>query len=388
MEDWKGNMSKRRASDAINGIMSDRIPQWDFPDNVLLAQRIVNYDIWENTERTSVDLLKQYDIDTTHYIPGGIAEWNFPLVRYYNEVDYIENEDIRPYLKAYRKETARPYRSMYDNLGMKSSASFWGMAPTMAMKGYGFDSPEQVLEFNPQEHDSFTLGERTSFFKDYYREKQALLGDSCLMVGWYYHTLFMWPVEIFGWENFMLAAMSDPDRFKVILDQFYEISKRDLSAMSNVEELPLIACHDDLCNANGPMFSPDWYREYIYDRYSELTCILHSAGKKALFVCDGNTAPLLNDVAATGFDGIAVDGTTDLREVKKSFSGKMIVGGMKPAIVSNGTLEQIEGMVKETVAIIGNEPGYFFQCPGMNGKTSLENIDHYQRCIREYGRRE
>jgi hypothetical protein len=380
-------MSKQRALNAINGIMSDRIPQWDFPDNVLLAKKILPYDIWENTERTSVDLFKHYDIDMTHYIPGGIAEWNFPLVRYYNDADYIQNEDTLPYIKAYKKETAKPYRSMYDNLHMHCSASFWGMAPTMAMDKYCFESPEDVLNFNPQEKDSFTLEERIVFFKDYYRQKQDLFGDHCLFMGWYYHTLFMWPVEIFGWENFMLAALTDPERFKEILDQFYEISKRDLTAMSTVEGLPLIGCHDDLCNANGPMFSPDWYREFIYDRYSELTSILHRNGKKALFVCDGNTTPVLGDIAATGFDGISSDGNTDLGDIKKFFSGKIITGGMKPAVVSGGTPAQIEQMVKETVAIIKDEPGYFFQCPGMNGKTPLENVDHYQQCIRKYGRR-
>ncbi len=367
--------------------MGDRIPQWDFPDNVLLAKEIAAYDIWEDTERTAVDLYRHFDIDMTHYIPGGIAEWNFPLVRYYNEADYIENDDTKPYLKAYKKETVKPYRSMYDTLDMHCSASFWGMAPTMAMKGYRFNSPEEVLAFNPLEKDHFTLAERTAFFQSYYKEKQELFGDSCLFMGWYYHTLFMWPVEIFGWENFMLAALTDPERFKEILDQFYAISKRDLTAMSAVEGLPLIGCHDDLCNANGPMFSPDWYREFIYDRYGELTSILHAAGKKALFVCDGNVVPLLDDVAATGFDGISVDGNSDLRAITGRFSGKIIVGGMNPAVLSGGTFDQIEHMVKKTVAAVKEEPGYFFQCPGMNGKTPLKNVEHYQRCIRKYGQR-
>jgi hypothetical protein len=367
--------------------MSDRIPQWDFPDNVLLAQKIAPYDIWEDTERTAVDLFKHFDVDMTHYIPGGIAEWNFPLVRYYNDADYIENDDTRPYLRAYKKKAVKPYRSMYDMMGMSCSASFWGMAPTMAMKGYCFDSPEEVLEFNPLEKDPFTLEERTAFFQNYYKQKQDLFGDSCLFMGWYYHTLFMWPVEIFGWENFMLAAMTDPDRFKEILDQFYEISKRDLTAMAAVESLPLIGCHDDLCNANGPMFSPNWYREFIYDRYSELTSILHTAGKKALFVCDGNVIPLLDDVTATGFDGISIDGHSDLKTVVKKCSQKIIVGGMKPAVVSGGTLEQIEQMVKETVDAVRDEPGYFFQCPGMNGKTPIKNVEYYQYCIRKYGQR-
>lgn len=380
-------MSKQRALDAINGIMSDRIPQWDFPDNVLLAEKTVTYDIWEDTEKTSVDLIKHCDIDMTHYIPGGIAEWNFPLVRYYADADYVENEDTRPYLRTYKKETPRPYRSMYDALGMSSSASFWGMAPTMAMKKYMFDSPEEALEFNPKEHDTATLEERIEFFRSYYREKQALLGDDCLFIGWYYHTLFMWPVELFGWENFMIAAMMDPERFQEILDQFYELSKRDLSAIAAVDDLPLIGCHDDLCSATGPMFPPEWYRTYIYDRYSELNTIIHNAGKKTIFVCDGNVEPLLSDVAATGFDGIAVDGQTDLEPVVKTFSGKIIVGGMKPAILSGGTFDQIENMVRETVEIIKDEPGYFFQCPGMNGKTPIESVDHYQQCIRKYGAR-
>ena len=380
-------MSKKRALDAINGIMSDRIPQWDFPDNVLLAEKVVPYDIWENTERTSIDLLKHFDIDMTHCITGGIAEWNFPLVRYFADAEYVENDDCTPYLRAYKKETQRPYQSMYDKLQMTCSASFWGMAPTMAMNGYAVDSSEDVLQFNPMEHDTFTLEERTSFFQNYYKEKQSLLGDDCLMMGWYYHTLFMWPVEIFGWENFMVASMTDEKRFQEILDQFFELSKRDFTALAAVDNLPLIGCHDDLCNSNGPMFSPVWYREHIYDRYSEITNILHRAGKKALFVCDGNVVPLLDDVAITGFDGIAIDGHADLKSTVEKFSGKIITGGMQPAIVSNGTLDQIEQLVKDTVEIVKDEPGYFFQSVGMIGKTPIKNVEHYQDCIKKYGKR-
>ena len=380
-------MSKQRAIDAINGIMSDRIPQWDFPDNVLLAEKIIPYDIWEDTERTSIDLLKAFDIDMIHCIPGGIAEWNFPLVRYFTDAEYVENEDTMPYLRAYKKETKRPYQSMYDNLGMKCSASFWGMAPTMAMNGYAFESPEDVLKFNPLEHDSFSLEDRISFFQDYYKEKQTLLGDDCLMMGWYYHTLFMWPVEIFGWENFMLASMTDEKRFQEILEQFLEISKRDFTALAAVDDLKLIGCHDDLCNANGPMYSPNWYREHIYKHYSELLSILHGANKKALFVCDGNVVPLLDDIATLGFDGIAIDGHADLKSTVEKFSGKIITGGMQSAVVSNGTPEQIEKLVKDTVEVVKDEPGYFFQCGGMNGKTPLKNVEHYQYCIRKYGQR-
>ena len=39
-----------------------------------------------------------------------------------------------------------------------------------------------------------------------------------------------------GWENFMYAAMTDPKRFSEIMDQFFEVSKRDMMAMAEVPD--------------------------------------------------------------------------------------------------------------------------------------------------------
>ena len=382
-------MSKQRALEVIAGRFADRIPQWDFPDSPLLARKLFGYDIWQDTRRTAADLWRHFDIDLAHYLPGGIAEWNFPLVRYYGEADYIEDESAADYRRAYCRPLpeAITYRSMYDALKRKSAASSWGLAPTMNMKDYGFPSPEDVLAFNPLDHDRATFDERKSFFKRYYAEMQSLLGDDCLMMGWYYHTLFMWPVEIFGWENFMIAAMTDQERFNEILLQFLDITKRDIRAMCEVEGLPLIACHDDLSSARGPMFDPAWYERYIFPHYHEIFSIIHSAGKKALFVSDGNVEALLPRLAAAGADGIAIDTNTSLQAAVESFSGKIICGGMDPAVISQGSLGDIEAMVRKTVVAVKDQPGYFFQCPGMTGRAPIQNIERYQELIREYGKR-
>lgn len=379
-------MSKHRALEAINGHFTDRIPQWDFPDNPALAKQLFSYDIWKNPEKTAVDLWKYFDIDLAHYLPGDIAEWNFPLVRYYGDAEYDDDSRCRPYQQAYQKPTVKPYKSMYDQIHRTSKASFWGMGPTLS-QNYDFPSPESVLAFDPLEYDSHTMKERECFFREYYRTKQAMLGDSCLLMGWYYHTLFMWPVEIFGWENFMLAAMQEPERFVDILNQFSQLTKRDITAMCQLEDLPLIACHDDLCSSNGPMFPPSWYEEYIFPFYRELFGVIHKAGKKVLFACDGNVLPLLDQIYETGPDGIAIDGQSDLGSVVKKFSGKIIIGGMNPAIVSQGTRTEIETMVRKTVTTIKDEPGYFFQCHGMNGDTSPDNVLYYQKCICHLGKR-
>ena len=380
-------MSRQRALDAISGIMTDRIPQIAPLDSPAVAEKLFDYDIWENPERTNADLVKHFDIDMTTSF-NGIAEWNFPLVRYYADVEFLDDESCNIYRRVYgKKRPVRPYESMEDSLERPVGGAWWGISPTLCYKSYGFSSPEDVLRFNPLEHDKSTLEQRIEFFQQFYGHARDMVGDSSLIYGWYYNTLFMWPVEVFGWENSMLAAMMDPKRFKEIMDQFLHIVKRDITAMSAVEDLPVIACHDDLCSANGPMFSPDWYDENIFPYYDEIFDIIRQTGNKIIYVCDGNVIPLLDRIYDTGVDGIAIDGNSDLTTVMEKFSGKIVQGGLDPTVVSQGTFEDIEKQVKEVVQIVKGEPGYFFQNTGLTGQTPAENIVHYQHCLREYGSR-
>ncbi len=276
-------MSKERAILAINGKFSDRTPTWDFPDSPQLGEKILKKPIWDDPYRASIDLHKYYDVDIVHNISGSQFEWNFPLVRVNGECEFADSPECLPYKKVFKPVANKPYRSLYDITGMKSRASFWGFGPTLSISKYAVNSPEEVLKFNPLNLDKFTLSERIDFFRKFYKERFDLIGDSCMYMGWYYCTLFMWLVEMFGFQNFMIAAMMDPGRFKDIIRQFLELTKRDITAMCHVDDLKLIGCHDDICDARGPMFHPDWYRENIFPYYGEIFKIIHDAGKKVIY---------------------------------------------------------------------------------------------------------
>lgn len=382
-------MSIHRALAAINGEMTDRIPQWDVPDCPALAEQLFNYNVQAEPLRASIDMLKHFDIDVTiSSIPGDYAEWNFPLVRYYEDVTYTDEPENARYQFLSTAPMPRPYTSMYDALGMRAHGAFWGFSPTLTMQNHPCSDPDEVLEFQPLEHFTQSQEERIAFFKNHYAKKQALLGSSTMVMGWYYHTLFMWPVELFGWENFMMAAMDNPKRFEEILQQFLEISKRDFAAICSSPDIKLVGCHDDLCSATGPMFPPEWYDKYIFPHYNDILDIIHSAGKKAFFCCDGNLMPLLDRIRACDFDGLACDGNNDLKTVLEIWSGKIIFACMKnPNIISSGKKEDIRDMVRETAALAKREPGYFFSAGTMTGRTPPENILVYQEAIREFGTR-
>ncbi|VGO18199.1 uroporphyrinogen decarboxylase family protein [Pontiella sulfatireligans] len=382
-------MSRERARAALNGEMTDRIPQWDVPDCPALAEQLFDYNVQAEPHRACIGMLKHFDVDATiSSIPGDCAEWNFPLVRYYEDATFTDDPENERYKSLPRAPSPRPYNSMYDALGMKAHGAFWGFSPTLTMQNHPCSSPEEVLEFQPLDHFTQSQTERAAFFKNHYAEKQTLLGDSTMVMGWYYHTLFMWPVELFGWENFMMAAMDDPKRFEEMLLQFLEVSKRDFSAMCESPDIELIGCHDDLCSANGPMFPPEWYDQYIFPHYNEVLDIIHSAGKKAFFCCDGNLMPLLDRIRATDFDGIACDGNNDLETVLDVFSGKTIFACMQnPNIINFGSPDEIRDMVRETAKLAKREPGYFFSAGTMTGKTPPENILIYQEAVRKFGAR-
>jgi hypothetical protein len=381
-------MSKERALQAINGKFSDRMPIWDYPDSPALGEKILKRNVWDDPYQACIDMYKHYDIDIVNNISGSQFEWNFPLVRVNGEAEIIDSPECEPYKKAFKPVPNKPYRSLYDITGMKSRAGYWGYGPTLAICKYAVNSPEEVLKFNPLEHDTFTLSERIDFFRKLYKERQNTVGDSALYMGWYYCTLFMWFVELFGYENFMVASMMDPDRFKQITLQFLELTKRDITAMCHVDDMPLIGCHDDICDARGPMFEPDWFRENIFPHYGEIFKIIHDAGKKVFFCTDGHMMPLLNDIRKFDIDGLAIDHNNDLKTILEAFSGRIVFGGfLDPSIAAIGSFSEIEAAVKANINLAKHEPGYFFSSGSVNGHVSNDKAEFYYECFHKYSRR-
>lgn len=381
-------MSKERAQAAIRGEFTDRMPIWDWPDSPALAEHLFDFDIWEDPYRAALELWTYFDIDFSVNIPGDFAEWNFPLVRINGNAEILDDQKCDGYRSAFKPAKIEEYKSIYDLTGMKSRAGFWGLAPTLANSRFACNSPEEVLKFNPLEVDTYTLDDRIKFFRNIYRKRQAEIGDASMYSGWYYCTLFMWLVEVFGYENFMIAAYLDKERFRDIILQFLELSKRDIEAMCHVEDLTLIGLHDDVCDVNGPLFDPIWLNEFIFPHYQELFDIVHSHGKKVFFCSDGNLSGIIKNIQTFDIDGLALDHNNDLKSILEAFPNKIIFGGaIDPTVILTGSLDEIEGMVKQTVRIAKHEPGYFFSSGAINGSVPVDKALFYYECYQKYAKR-
>ena len=126
----------------------------------------------------------------------------------------------------------------------------------------------------------------------------------------HYGTLVTRATIEFGWEPFLMASALDPKRFGEVLDRFGEASLAVARGWAQTEGTELIAIHDDIAATRGVLMKPQWYREYVFPWYERIFGAIHAAGRKALYISDGNYLPVLEDILATGPDGLYIESSS------------------------------------------------------------------------------
>jgi hypothetical protein len=218
---------------------------------------------------------------------------------------------------------------------------------------------------------------------------RAHFGELAVMYELYYTTLFMWPVVTFGWEPFMLAATSDPERFdRELWGPWSHISRRHFKALAAIDE-EVIFCHDDLGMGTGPIFSPRFYERYIFSRYEWIMEPAVRAGKRIVFVSDGNIDAFLERLLELPISGIMFESpTTPLERVLDTWgrAGRGFIGGIATVVLTFGTPEQVREHTRQVIRRGQEYPGFIISsCGGLPANIPLANILAYFAVRNELG---
>jgi len=236
-----------------------------------------------------------------------------------------------------------------------------------------FKSYEEMLRFSPLEEveqggfqsmidgDSRTedaIYER--YRKSYPAEwgKKAPAGSSA-SVG-FYNTMFMWPLMVFGYENFLSICL-DP-KFERIMDEFAEINRRIFRAFARLP-VNFMVSHDDIVLSSGPVCSPKWMNKYIFPRYEEFWGILRQAGKEVIFMVDGCVDVFVDNVMACGARGIISEPFTDYKAIARRYKNCFIAGEGDNRILMRNNPDEIRAMVQSMVET-GRMSGGYMMCIG------------------------
>ncbi len=267
------------------------------------------------------------------------------------------------------------------DLGEGYRESYLGLYGTAYRERYPFASVEEFWRSEPLDLDY--AGLRTPVphrlsLRDM-RRRSRLLGEVGLYYCMLYTTLFMWAVEVLGWEVFLLAAAMDAEGFDArFLAPAWEATGRLVERLLQGEG-PFVVLHDDLADARGPFFHPSWYERYVFPRYRELFAEVHQRGKQVIFVADGNMGPFLGELRACGADGVMLENpATDFGRILETFGDRIVVGGAETGVLAREGPQRVRRHVLEVHARTQGMPGFVLSTPGgIHGGIPLENLEAY-----------
>ncbi len=269
------------------------------------------------------------------------------------------------------------------DLGNGYVAAHLGVYDTVTRHDYPFSSVDEFLDADLDDinldYSKLMTPVPHTPDPDDIRHRQSLLGDIGIYYYQIYTTLFMWGVEYLGWEVFLLAGGLAPDTLdRLLLQPGFEASRRIITTLS-LTECPFVFCHDDLADKRGPVFPPEWYETYIFPRYPGLFAPAKAAGKKVIFVADGNMEPFFESILSADVDGVMFENpATNFEAILQAFGDRIIIGGIDTGLLQSGTPEAIRNHVFEVNEKTAETPGFVMSTPGgLHGNLPLENLIAY-----------
>jgi len=151
----------------------------------------------------------------------------------------------------------------------------------------------------------------------------------------------------------------------------------------------VISIADDYASNLAPMFSPAHFREFVLPRLQRIVDAIHDEGALCFKHSDGNLWPILDDIVATGVDGInpiePVAGM-DLGEVKAAYGDRVcLVGNIDCGeLLCHGSEEEVEAAVQEAMRVA--KPGGRYMMSSSNSIHAGVSPRNFQVML-EAGRR-
>ncbi|MCD6352522.1 MAG: hypothetical protein J7M26_10415 [Armatimonadetes bacterium] len=239
---------------------------------------------------------------------------------------------------------------------------------------------EDVVATDPEQ---FEVEEVGSAMLDEMRRLVAQARQRGYPLPMHYGTLVTRATIEFGWEPFLMAAALEPAAFGRLLDRFGQASLAIIQGWAKVEEAELVVVHDDIAGTKGLLLSPQWLRQYVFPWYERLFSTLRAGGKKSLYISDGNYLEALDDVLATGPDGLYVESSSmDPAEVmKRGGPDKLYMVKTDSRAVDFGTPDDLRQELQTLRELHHQYPGMMIYRGGGNPRPG--NAEAFARLYEE-----
>lgn len=251
-----------------------------------------------------------------------------------------------------------------------------------------FKTPEEVLRFDfVQAYGVPDRQEWKNRFEEHYRQSCQDAPDMVNMTG-IYTTSISGMLEVFGWEMLLLAAGTDLAEFGELTDRYAAWVMPFFEALAEAD-VPVVMIHDDIVWSSGAIFSPRYYRSFIFPNYKKFFAPLRESGKKIMFTSDGNYTQFIDDIANCGVHGFIMEPSTDMAYIAEKY-GKthVFIGNADTRVLLSGSRVEIRAEVERCMKIGKSCPGFFLATGNhIPSNTPVENVLYYFEVYEELSKR-
>lgn len=201
---------------------------------------------------------------------------------------------------------------------------------------------------------------------------------------------FMWSVFLCGFDKLLMSFLEDPEFAHELMDKVLSMSiPMARNAVRAGADAILIA--DDYAGNDSPFFSPAIAKEFVIPRLKRMVDAIHEEGGKVIKHSDGNLWPILDQIIATGVDGLnpmePVAGM-DIGKVKERYGKRLcLIGNIDCAyILSEATLKEVEAAVRDCIQKAAPDGGFMISSSNaIHSSVKPENYRTMMEAARKYG---
>jgi len=192
-----------------------------------------------------------------------------------------------------------------------------------------------------------------------------------------------------GVETVIFDTMDDPEFAHALLRFTTDISKivGDAILKTGVDMLT-IGDPSAGCSVISPKMFKEWVNPYLKETVDHFK---HQGNTPVFLHICGYTDPIMEDLVALGIDGLSIDAPSSLEKLVEISKKKIVIEGNFPMeLFLEGSKEQIETKVKESVNIAAEPNGYrYILCSGCQvpDPAPLENVKTFLAAGKHYGHR-
>lgn len=210
------------------------------------------------------------------------------------------------------------------------------------------------------------------------------------------------PMEVAAWiagfDNFLMALVSDPDWADALLDRILEIKLRFWQAVlpAVAPFVDIISESEDLGAQDRLLISPAAFRQHIKPRLRQLFAGIKAAAPqvKILLHSDGAIVPVLPDLIEVGVDilnpvQVSARGMGDTAFLKREFGKDLVFwGGIDTqSILPNGSPQAVHDEVRRRIDDLAPSGGYVLAAVhNIQGDVPPENVMAMVAAWQEMGR--